>query len=84
MSMFLGLMLLLLAATTSPAFENNASHELKYRIKLSRHQISILCMGMGISVLSIILVLYHPSLVIIQGETIYPGVTAWSQGEQLL
>ena len=39
---------------------------------------------MGISVLSIILVLYHPSLVIIQGGTIYPGVTAWSQGEQLL
>jgi len=71
MSTFLGLMLLLLAATTSPVLENNlsdgtdvlrvpgttnTSHEL-------RNQVSILHEEVSVSVVSIIVVSYRPSLI---------------------
>ena len=48
MSTFLSLMLIFLAATTSPALENNASRELKYRIELARNQVAIATISIGI------------------------------------
>jgi len=79
MSTFLGLMLLLLAATTSPALENNLSDGtdvphvpgtpkyiiwVKYRIGIVRNQVSILHEEVSVLVVSIIVVSYCPSLFI--------------------
>jgi len=77
MSTFLGLMLLLLAAATSPALENNLSDGTdvphvpgtpkyitwaKYRIRVARNQVSILHEEVLVLVVSIIVVSYRPSL----------------------
>ena len=70
-------MLLLLAATTSAALENNLSDRTdvphlpgtpkyitwaKYRIGIARNQVSILHEEVSVSVLSIIVVSYRPAL----------------------
>ena len=80
---FLGLMLLLLAATTSPALENNFSDGTnvphvpgtpnyitwaKYRIGIARNQVSILHEEVSVSVVSIIVVSYRPALVVSLNE----------------
>jgi len=77
MSTFLGSTLLLLAAITSPALENNFSDGTdipqdpgtpnyitwaKYRIGIARNQVSILHEEVSVSVVSIILVSYRPAL----------------------